>query len=421
MDVSSAVWSPDSRHLLVRAHPDAVFERDYWVVSLDGRPPVNTGIVEKLKNQAYLLDQPPAWIGQSFVFASGTRVGVMLWRQRFEPDSFELVGQPEPLTHGAEWAVWPSAAANRLAFVSAHPDVNLWSIPLDPTTGVATAAPRRITRGPGIMGHLSVTADGERLVYFLTRAGRPQLILRDLRAGTERVVTTEPVNALANYPAISPNGTQLAHGTLVPGPRALRPVVVVDLINERSRQVTEDSGGRPRQWIDERFLVIETFGSQLNSFAVIDTTDGSQRELVRSSTRSLSNPRVSPNGSRIAFDATPPGGSPAVVIAPVRHDAPTPESDWIAIEEGASHPFWSADGRLLYCLPTMPNDDLRSTVLGRRIDTSTGRPEGDAFPAVALKELFVPTNLPTPTPQMASEQVLCVLSDLRGDVWIRSL
>jgi hypothetical protein len=46
MDVSSAVWSPDSRHLLVRAHPGALFESDFWVVSLDGRPPVNTGIVE---------------------------------------------------------------------------------------------------------------------------------------------------------------------------------------------------------------------------------------------------------------------------------------------------------------------------------------------------------------------------------------
>ena len=147
MDVSSAVWSPDSRHLLVRAHPDAVFERDYWVVSLEGGPPVNTGIVEKLKNQAYLLDEPPRGSGSRSSSPRNSRRRDALapaLRARF----LRARRSPEPLTHGAEWAVWPSAAANRLAFVSAHPDVNLSSIPFIPTTGVATAAPRRITGGP---------------------------------------------------------------------------------------------------------------------------------------------------------------------------------------------------------------------------------------------------------------------------------
>jgi hypothetical protein len=87
----------------------------------------------------------------------------------------------------------------------------------------------------------------------------------------------------------------------------------------------------------------------------------------------------------------------------------------------ASNPFWSADGRLLYCLPTTPNNDLRSNVLARRIDTATGPPDGDAFHAITLKELYVPTMVPGTAPHVTSDEALCVLADRRGDVWMMSL
>jgi serine/threonine protein kinase/WD40 repeat protein len=421
MDVSCAVWSPDSRYLLVRAHPDTAFEREYWIVPVDGRSPVNTGIVERFKAQAAVLDLAPAWLGTSFVFAAGTRDGVMLFRQRFAPESFEMVDQPEPITRGTEWAAWPSAAGNRLAFVSAHPDHNLWSIRLDPSTGVAARPPQRITRGPGLMGQMSPAANGARLAYFSTRTRKPELVLRDLTHATESVLSAEPAHAVKSYPALSPSGSQLAHGMLVPGPRALRPIVVVDLAAGTSRQLSDDSGGRPRQWIDERHLLIETFGSRLNSLVLVDTVTGSQREFLSSPQRSVSNPRISPDGTRIAFDATPPGGAPAVLVAPLTGEMPIPENAWTVVDESASHPFWSADGRLLYYLPLMPNTDLRSGARARRIGGASGRPEGDAFDAIAFKEMFVPTVVPGTAPFVASDDVICVLADLRGDIWVMSV
>lgn len=421
LDVSCAVWSPDSRHLLVRARPDTAFEREYWIVPLDGSPPVNSGIVERFKAQATVLDLPPAWVDASFVFTAGTRDGVMLWRQRFAPDSLQMAGQPEPLTRGTEWAAWPSAAANRLAFFSAHPDHNLWSIAIDPSTGLSAGPPRRITRGPGLMGQLSFTPDGEKLVYFSTRTRKPELVLRDLANGTERVVAAEPVHAVKNYPALSPTGSRLAYGTVAPGPRALRPIVVVDLMDGASRQVSDDAGGRPRLWIDERDLLIEPFGSRLNSFVLVNTITGSQRELLSSATRSVSNPRVSPDGSRIAFDATPAGGAPAVMVAPVTREIPIPESNWIVIDAQASHPFWSADGRLLYYLPVRPNTDLRSGARARRIAAESGQAEGDAFEAIAFGEMFVPAMVPGTTPYIAANTAIAVLADLRGDIWVMSV
>jgi hypothetical protein len=390
-------------------------------VPLDGSPPVSTGVVERFKAQATnVIDLPPAWIGDTLVFTGGTRDGVMLWRQRVVPGSLQMAGSLEPLTDGTEWAGWPSAAAKRLAFVSAHPDYNLWSVDVDPVSGVSSGPPRRITRGPGLMGQLSATPGGGKLAYFSTRMRRPELMLRDLEHGTESVVSSEPGNLLKNYPALSPGGSQLAHGTAVPGPRALRPIVVVDLASGTSRQVSEDSGGRPRLWLDERYLLIETFGSRLNGFEIVDTVTGSQRALLSSPSRSVSNPRLSPDGSRIAFDATSLGGAPTVMVAPFEHEMSIPETDWIVIEDRASHPFWSADGRLLYYLPLRPNNDLRAGARARRIAAS-GHGEGDAFEAIGFGERFVPTLVPGTTPLIAGGKAIAVLADLRGDIFVMSI
>jgi Tol biopolymer transport system component len=421
-DVSFAVWSPDSRYLCVRGHPETAFEREYWIVPLDGSPAINTGLVEKFKTRsAAVLDMPHAWLAASFIIAAGSSEGVMLWRQRFVPDSFEMVGALEPLTPSTEWASWPSAAADRLAFVSVHPDYNLWSIPVDPSTGVARAAPQRITRGPGLMGQLSLSAGGKKLVYFSTRTQKPQLIIRDLDNATERVFSAEPANALKNYPALSPSGLQLAHGILVPGPHALRPIVVVDLANGTSRKLSDDAGGRPRQWMDERHLLIETFGSRLNAFVLVDTVTGSQREFLSSPNRSLSNPRFSPDGVHLAFDATAAGSVPAVIVTRVNGGRPSPESEWSVVEEGASHPFWSTDGRLLYYLPVLPNKELRAGARARLIDDASGRPKGDGFDALGFNDMFVPTLVPGTAPFVASDRVTCVLADLRGDIWVMSV
>ena len=106
--------------------------------------------------------------------------------------------------------------------------------------------------------------------------------------------------------------------------------------------------------------MIETFGSRLNSLVLVDTVTGSQREFLSSPHRSVSNPRISP-------------------------------------------------------------DDLRSGARARRIGAASGRPEGDAFDAIAFKEMFVPTMMPGTAPFIASDDVICVLADLRGDIWVMSV
>ena len=87
----------------------------------------------------------------------------------------------------------------------------------------------------------------------------------------------------------------------------------------------------------------------------------------------------------------------------------------------ASHPFWSRDGRRLYYLGTFPNIDIRSRVLARGFDTSTGRVANEATEVLTLREMIVPAMVTGTAPVVAPDQIIFVLGDFRGDVWIRDV
>ncbi len=93
--------------------------------------------------------------------------------------------------------------------------------------------------------------------------------------------------------------------------------------------ICEDCGGRPRLWLDDELLLAETFGTGLNSFIVLDTRTATQRPLLSSRERRLSNPRLSPDAQWLAFDATPPGGSPSVLLARLDDGHAADEAAWI--------------------------------------------------------------------------------------------
>jgi len=97
------------------------------------------------------------------------------------------------------------------------------------------------------------------------------------------------------------------------------------------------------------------------------------------------------------------------------------ESQWILISESASHPFWSRDGCRLYYLPTFPNTDIRSRVFAQGFDTSTGRVTIEATEVLMLREMIVPAMVTGTTPIVGPDQIILVLGDFRGDVWIRDV
>jgi Tol biopolymer transport system component len=425
IDVSCAVWSDSSSHVVVLAHQDPTFEPDFWIVPVDGGQPVNTAVMQRLRPRGLFLllpGSPPAWVGDSLIFSVISGEGIHIWRQRLTPVTFQPAGDPERLTAGTDLDAFPTGSGDRLAFVRAHPDHNLFSVALDARTRVAHAPLRRVTRGPGIVAHLSVTSDGRTLSYFAVRSETEELRLRDLQTDAEKLVAQDTASLSRGFPVISPSGAQLAFAVRTTGAQAKRPIFVSSLPDDTTRSVGDDLGGRPRQWIDERRLLIETFGSRLNRFTVLDTTDGVLSELVASANQSVSNPRVSPDRRWIAFDATRPGSPPHVIAAPLGGaTSPIAESDWVVVTSGASHPFWSADGQLLFYLPTIPTVEQRSVVRARRFDAESGMCEGDAFDVFSSNEMVVPAMVTGVAPVATHNQIIFVLGDYRGDVLLMDI
>jgi hypothetical protein len=72
-----------------------------------------------------------------------------------------------------------------------------------------------------------------------------------------------------------------------------------------------------------------------------------------------------PDRQWIALDATRPGGSADLFMARVGAISPTPERQWVRVDQSASHPFSSTDQRFLYYLPTDLEPRLREPVNDR--------------------------------------------------------
>ena len=419
VEVSTATWLPDDKHLLVQARIDQKSEPEYWVVPIDGEPAVNTGLTQSLRSQGFMVfpPLPTDWVRDALVFSAATRDGIAVWRHRLSLETFAPIGAPERLTRGTELGWFSSVAAGRLAFVSTRSDMNLWSIGLDEATGMTVGPLRRLSRGPGILQFLSMTADGRTLAYFSVRAGAPDVFFRNLEDGTETMLARELGQPGKSHPAISPSGRQLAYATRSPSSRALRPVSIASLSDGTARQLCEDCGGRPRQWLDERFLLIETFGARLNVFLVLDTETGESRGLLAGAERSVTNPRISPDGAWVAFDAARPGASPGVFVAPLSTNAPIAESTWIPIDRSASHPFWSRDGGLLYFVPITPFTEFRREIRARRLAAGSKQPAGEPFLVLHFDEVMMPTFLAGTAPIAAPDQIVFVLGDFHGDIW----
>jgi hypothetical protein len=148
VDIAFASWSDDSRHLLFVGHPDPSTDLDCWIVPVDGGAPIETGVLrEARQRELVVILTAIAWTGNSIFFTAAGRLGIHVWRQRVSPATFAPDGPPELMTPGGESAFFPTASRHRLGFVSAHTDTNMWSVGIDPRTGTAEGAPRRLTHG----------------------------------------------------------------------------------------------------------------------------------------------------------------------------------------------------------------------------------------------------------------------------------
>ena len=97
------------------------------------------------------------------------------------------------------------------------------------------------------------------------------------------------------------------------------------------------------------------------------------------------------------------------------------EAAWVCVESAASHPFWSRDGRLLYYLPTSPTLDIRNRVVARVFDPRDGRVGGKRVDVLTLSEAIVPTMVTSVSPIVVGNEIVLLLGNYRGDIWMCDL
>ena len=60
-------------------------------------------------------------------------------------------------------------------------------------------------------------------------------------------------------------------------------------------------------------------------------------------------------------------------------------------------------------------------MFARGFDTSTGRVVNEATEILTLREMIVPAMMTGTVPVVAPDQIVFVLGDFRGDVWMRDI
>ena len=93
----------------------------------------------------------------------------------------------------------------------------------------------------------------------------------------------------------------------------------------------------------------------------------------------------------------------------------------VVVDRSASHPFWSTDGRLLYDTPMGTNPLVRSAVRGWHFASVSELVEGEPIAVYASIEMLMPADLRGTVPIATSDQIILVLGDFRGDVWMMDL
>ena len=243
-----------------------------------------------------------------------------------------------------------------------------------------TSAPsaRLVWSGQDAFGSVrgSISPDGELLTFLQSATGA--LAVRDLRAGTTRVLTNEPGSMF--YAVFSPDGRQVAYawtvrnGATVTADLRVLPVTGRDgtppRVVHRNEEITQL---RPFGWTPDgaQVLVLRSLKDGTNQIALVSVRDGSAR-VIKSLPWNYTAMSLSPDGRHIAYDAvTADRGAPSEIF--VLATDGSRETNVVRGESVNNSPLWAPDGsRLLFLSNRTGTTSLWA------IPMADGRPTGAA-------------------------------------------
>ena len=288
---------------------------------------------------------------------------------------------PPPARGAASWPRWWIAAAGVLLAAGASAGWMMSRPPVAMASSTPAFTFSRLTLLPGVSREPMISPDGKWVVYVSDASGNPDIFLQST-TGQTPINLTKDSTAADRMPAFSPDGESIAFRSERDGGG----LFVMGRTGESVRRLTR-TGYQPAWFPDGRQIAFVSIlvdqadarGGDVSQLWVVDAAGREPRQIFAGD---AVQPRVSPNGQRIAFWALPTDPaqrrflnanrdiwSVAADGSDPRRLTDDPATEW--------NPVWSPDGQWLYFLSNRSGSmNLRRVA----VDPATGRPTGSSEP-----------------------------------------
>jgi Tol biopolymer transport system component/tRNA A-37 threonylcarbamoyl transferase component Bud32 len=362
-----AVWSPDSKRLLILDTWRA------WVAPIDGRQAINVSSLSTLLEKKFQFagaDPFPiayAWT-ESYVYLSVQSPGSRdVWRIPFDSARMMVTGSPVRITTGLN-ARNGIVREGRLVFDTRDIQSNVFAFSLSRDGKAVTAAPRQLTFESRENVFATVCRDGSRAAYVSLRAEGPELVVADLASGASSSVLKVPkLRSVAAL--VSPDGKQIAWTEAGDIYRVW--------VDHPVRELVCQGCGIASLWLPDGSAILATRRDREQNKVVSFDLAGNNRVFFSSDDERdfISATSLSADGKWITFTRWQ-GMNADSFIAPVPSTGKSNNSAWIPLKSGLSY-VWSNHADLLYA-----TDGKK--LWGIPLHPVTKYPSGPPFPLYEL-------------------------------------
>lgn len=383
------IWSTDGKKVLFMGARDPkdipIQAQDWWIVPTTGGAAVKTGASEIYRRQGLggerqvmsSLIAPSDWVGDHVFFSSLMGESTNVWRIAVSAETGKAEGTAQRLTSGTSVEAKPSViSGGRIAFASLKQDLNIWSLAIDGNAGRVSGDLKQVT-GAAFDAHTSVSGDGKKLVFVSTRAGNPDVWMKDLVTGRETALTATPSHE--EQSEITADGTRVSYVVWENSAKAA--LYEIATTGGVAAKICDDCF-RSWDWSPDAskllFMIPEGHRQPGLALGLFDRKTRQTSVYLEHPDYTLGRARFSPDGRFISFVAIRPSGIRRIVIAPFQNPG-VPEDQWITIAEETTpldKSRWSPDGNLLYYVS---EEDGFRCIRARRLDPATKRPVGQPF------------------------------------------
>jgi Tol biopolymer transport system component len=429
-DAHNPVWTADGRGILIcgtrRSRRGPAEEHDFWIVSVDGKPPIKTGAFERLGKTAanFHSDVLPAtsfrWIGEREVLFAVHAAGNSAFHRIAFDSSWRIVSDSRMSTEAVDQPLHPFRSGGKAALATARASVGIWGLGLSPNDGRVTGGLRRLTGSREAVSP-ALSPDG-RMLVFSSPEGRRRFILCKLDMDSGKVSELATFAGSSNRLKISPDG-KTVYLRLIEGSGVQKqPIYAVDVGSGAVKKICVDCGPPTHVTPDGKLVIYEAPNTSARLSAVRVET-GERWEFLEHPHHAVTAGRVSPDGNWIAFHADRGLDGRQVYAAPFRSAAPVAVRTWIQItspDQLSWDPWWSPNGNYLYFLSQR---DGARCVWAQRVDSGSKRPVGEPivihhFHNPGLNPLTFSGLAPLYIGlTVARDQLVLSLSETRSDVW----